>query len=124
MGVIFDRKFTFDEHISEVTNKALSTLGFIKRSTKEFTDTQSIITLYKSLILPTLLHGSVIWSPHYDVHIKKLESVQHRLLRYLAFKSGYPMNFVDHNYSQLASAFNLPSILSLHAKMIIFFLRK
>ena len=124
LGVIFDRKFTFDEHISKVTNKALSTLGFIKRSTKEFTDTQSVISLYKSLVLPILLHGSVIWSPHYDVHMKKLESFQHRLLKYLAFKSGTPMSFIDHDYSRLASEFNLPSILSLHAKNDHLFLKK
>ena len=50
LGVIFDEKFIFDELISMVSNKALSTLSFIERSTKIFTDTHSIISLYKSLV--------------------------------------------------------------------------
>ena len=49
IAINFDNKFNFDKHISVTTSKALKTLGFIKRSTKEFTSTDSIICLYKSL---------------------------------------------------------------------------
>ena len=92
-------------------------LGFIKRSSKEFKTVDSIIHLYKTLVRPILIYGSIIWSPYRLYLIKELESVQHRLLRYMAFKMGNCMSYDDHNYSDIAALVKLESLKPLHSHL-------
>ena len=65
------------EAISSAALKANRILGMIKRN---FVDRSSdtIITLYKSLVRPHLEYCSQIWSPHLMKDIKLIESVQRR----------------------------------------------
>lgn len=124
LGIIFESSFKFDMHIDTVTTKAFKLLGFIKRSTKEFKNINSIINLYNALIKPILLYGSLIWSPHYDVGINKLEAVRHKFIRYIAYKQGTPMNFDEHDYSLNSRLFNLGAIKSAHIYNDLCFVKK
>lgn len=124
LGVIYQSNFEFDMQVRSVTSRAFKLLGFIKRSTKEFKSTNSIINLYKSLIRPILLYGSIIWSPHVKYLLRELESVQHKLFRYIAFKMGRRMSVVDHDYHELALSLQLESIKSLHVYHDIYFIKK
>ena len=54
LGVVFDSAVTFTTHIYYIISKASRSLGFIKRTTSDFTDISSIIYLYKTIILLTL----------------------------------------------------------------------
>ena len=65
-------------------------LGFILRATIDFRDSLSLVSLYKSLVLPHLTYASVIWTPDVNEHFKPIESVQHRLLRLL--RAAYAAN--------------------------------
>ena len=56
------------------------------------------------------MFGSVVWRPYYKNSIKRLECIQHKVLRYLSYKNGYPMNRFDHVYSNQAIRYNLPTI--------------
>jgi hypothetical protein len=38
LGIVFDRKMTFDLHINYVITRSMSMLGFVKRFGKEFSD--------------------------------------------------------------------------------------
>lgn len=114
LGVIYDPKLKFDKHIENIVSKASKMLGFIKRSTKDFRDVNTIISLYKSLVLPHLTYACQVWYPKLKRQWDLLESVQHKLLRYLAFKTGHPMRRDDHNYTPLYNRFHIPSISSIH----------
>ncbi|XP_075163026.1 uncharacterized protein LOC142235647 [Haematobia irritans] len=48
LGVLFDRRLKFDSHVESIVSRAMSTLGFIKRWSREFNDP------YLSKHLPTL----------------------------------------------------------------------
>lgn len=124
LGIIYQSNFEFDMQLRAVTSKAFKLLGFIKRATKEFKSVASIIHLYKTLIRPVLLYGSIIWSPHKLFLIKELESVQHKFFRYVAFKMGNKMSYDDHNYCNLASSLNLESLKSLHVYHDLYFVKK
>lgn len=56
LGVWFDSGLSFDGHIDYVCSKACSLIGFIKRSTAQFSDIDSIIYLYSSLVVPHFLY--------------------------------------------------------------------
>jgi len=61
-------------------NKAMSVLGFIKRWSKEFDDPYTTKLLFTSLVRPILVYYSSVWSPQYQVHIDRIESVQKKCL--------------------------------------------
>ena len=110
LGVIYNNKFTFVNHLNLVTNRAFKILGFIIRSTCDFLDPYCNIYLYKSIILPILTYCSTIWTPYSDCYINTLESIQKKFLRYLAFKSGHPIPFYEHNYHNIVTYFSIPTV--------------
>ena len=103
LGVIIDKKLTFNKHIEEIVQATPKTLGFIFRSTKDFTKTESFITLYNSLIKSKLQYAALIWFPNYDIHVDRLEYVQRRFLKYLSFKLDgvYPSSTITCCYNVL-----------------------
>lgn len=82
LGVILDSKLTFKPHVSYIVDKASRTLGFIFRIAKNFTDVYCLKSLYCSLVRSTLEYCSAVWSPAYDNGSERIESVQHRFLRF------------------------------------------
>lgn len=80
IGVTFDDRMKFDKHISNIVSKANQRVGLIRRSF-EFMDREMFLTLYKTLIRPTLEYATVIWSPWLNKHIVAIEQVQRRATR-------------------------------------------
>ena len=117
LGVIFNSDFSFKYQVDAVYSRAVRTLGFIKRTTFNFRHVSSILYLYKTLVLPLLTYCSSIWSPYQQIYINKLEEIQHKLLRYLALKTGNSMSPIDHDYSLLYSQFNFSTIRQLHSQI-------
>ena len=54
LGVIFDSKLSFNQHINSVYTKAYRSLGFIHHRSIEFQNSSTLIYLYKTLTLPIL----------------------------------------------------------------------
>jgi hypothetical protein len=77
LGVIFDKKLSFNEHIASKVKRANQALGIIKR-TFTYMDKDIILPLYKTYIRPHLEYASVIWSPTYQKDIIAIEQVQRR----------------------------------------------
>lgn len=96
LGVLMDRKLDFLGHISMIVNRARSTLGFIKRWAKEFSDPYVTKQLYMTLVRPILEYASIIWNPYYRVHNDAIESVQKRFLLFCLRGLGW-------NYENLPS---------------------
>lgn len=82
LGVLLDIKLTFKEHISYITSKASRTLGFIFRVAKHFKNIQCLKSLYCTLVRSILECSSVVWSPYYQNSILRIESIQHKFLRF------------------------------------------
>ena len=114
LGVTYSSQFDFSSHKYNITSRSCQLLSFIHRTTRDFFNLNSFIHLYESLVVPILTYGSCIWSPYTDVNSKLLEGVHHKLIRYLCFRSGEPMNFTDHIYERAISKFKIPPIKHLH----------
>ena len=113
LGVTFDCKLKFAQHVENIVNKSYKMLGFVRRMTIDFQDQNVMKILYLTLIRPILLHASPVWSPFYNNHIKKIESIQHRFLNSVAFKLRHnPLPSVSHDYSYISSTLNLSSLKS------------
>lgn len=110
LGIMFDGRLKFDKHIEIIIAKASKMLGFVKRNTKEFRNTSTLISMYKTLVLPYIVYACQVWSPALIRQWNLLESIQHKLLRYLSYKIGQPMSPLEHNYEPLMTHFKLPSI--------------
>lgn len=80
-------------------------LGFIKRSTKDFTDTKALTIVYNCLVRSVLEYCSVIWSPFYRCHVARLERVQGKFVKYLLSKLRFPYGNVSHETRLLLCGF-------------------
>lgn len=89
LGVTLDKKMSFNTHIEKITSKAMRMLGFIFRNAKEFNDPYVLKTLFCTYVRPILEYASIVWSPNYAVHNKKIEMVQKKFLRFCLRKLGW-----------------------------------
>jgi hypothetical protein len=88
--VTFDPSLTFNRHISVLTRKCFSHLGFVLRNSREFGNLAVLKNLYMTLIRSSLESSSVIWNPHESKYILMLEKVQKAFLRsYYKRSYGY-----------------------------------
>ena len=123
-GILFDSNWSCISHINFIISKALKLLGFIKRTTFSFKSCLTVTCLYKSLVLPQLLYGSVIWSPYMDDEFSKLESIPKKFLRYASSKTNSIMNIYDHDYNVISQYCNIYTIESHHVTNDLIFVNK
>ena len=98
LGVLFDSKLSFAQHIEEICSAALKALGFILRTAKPFDGLEVLHVLYCAFVRSRLEYCSLVWYPHYIQHQLAVERVQRRFLKYLTFKQTgtYPARGVDY----------------------------
>ena len=58
------------------------------------------------------MYASTIWRPIGKINMDRLERIQHKAIRHLAFLSGNPLSRFDHDYACTAETFCLPSVSS------------
>ena len=76
LGVIFDVKLTFSNHIETIEASARAALGFIKRTLKNKFTIDTAKMLYFALVRSKLEYASVVWHPYHQSYIDKIESIQ------------------------------------------------
>jgi hypothetical protein len=91
LGVTISTDLSWDDHIDQITRKANSTLGFVRRNLR-IGNTKIKELAYKTFVRPILEYACTVWDPHTDTNINKLEMVQRRAAR-----------FVLNNYHRTAS---------------------
>ena len=98
LGVTFDSKLSFVNHINNICANALKSLGFILRCGSSFSDFDCLKILYFAYVRSKLEYASVVWSPFSRIHIDTLEKIQRRFLKYLAFRADgvYPPRGSSH----------------------------
>lgn len=106
LGILVNSRLSFTTHIERSISKSLKLLGFVKRIAGDFTNVRAIKQLYNSLIRPHLEYGSCVWNPHYNVHKRNIESVQHKFLKFIAYK----LNMPNLSYSQLESHIQISTL--------------
>ena len=117
LGIYFDEELTFNEHIDVTIRSANKMLGFIIRSSKDFSNILLMKQLYYAFVRSKLEYGSLIWSPYYECGKISLENVQRKFLKYVWFKSRghYPVIGIDH--SELLAESNI-ALLDVRRKVI------
>lgn len=87
LGVIIDNKLRFNNHINNIVNRSFRLLGFVLRNCREFKSPLSKICVFNCLVRSILEYCSPVWTPMYDIHKKRVESINKRFLWHLAFQS-------------------------------------
>ena len=63
-----DSKFYFIEHINERVSNVFRTYDFLYRNCRDFTQTQTLCTLFCSLVRARLEYGALVWNPIYSAY--------------------------------------------------------
>ena len=102
LGVIFDNRLKFDEHIQAAISKANKMLGIIRRAFA-FMDKEIFLHLYKSLVRPHLEYGNSIWCPHLKRQSSAIEKVQRRATKMITV-------YKNLTYKERLAILKLPSL--------------
>jgi len=82
LGLTISDDLKWGTHITKISNKANSVLGFLKRNLKYCPQSCKHLA-YIALVRSTLEYGSVIWDPYLSQDINKIESIQRRAARFI-----------------------------------------
>ena len=80
LGILFDSKLTFNNHIDHLAVKANGMLGFTLRNCRGLS-LQAVKSVYVGLVRSQLEYGSIVWALQYKVYKSFLERVQKKFLR-------------------------------------------
>lgn len=106
LGVIFDYKFSFQQHITHIANRAYKMIGFITRSLYGFTALKTYYRLYYCYVRSILEYAAPIWNPYYAVYINEIEKIQRKFTRIIAYKFNIPRG----SYGSRMKCMNLTSL--------------
>ena len=106
LGVTLSDNMKWNSHISKISKKANSTLGFLKRNLKHCPQ-DSRRTAYLSLVRSTLEYSSIVWDPYLQKDIDKLEKVQRQAARFI---TGNYISRDQGCVSQMLAELNLPPL--------------
>ena len=87
LGIVFDSNLSFREHTRSLICKANAVSGMIKRTVGYHAPRNVTAQLYTALTRSQLEYCTPVWSPYLNCDIKKIESVQRSMTRYIL---GYP----------------------------------
>ena len=82
LGVELDSKLTWNEHISAITGKPNSSLGFLRRNLYNCSE-QIKTKAYYSLVRPNLEYACSVWDSHTQKNIQSIQKVQPRAARFV-----------------------------------------
>ena len=84
LGVIIDNNLSWKQHIDHVAIKISRTVGLICKL-RHFLPRQTLLTIYRSLVIPYLTYGLTAWGQAYKSYLEKLLKLQQRALRFIYF---------------------------------------
>lgn len=107
LGVMLDEKLTFKRHMDRVISKCRSTLGLVKRFTKEFEDVTVARTLYCSLVRTIVEYAAPAWTPYHTTHIARIESIQKQFVLFALGRQRIPGSYALLPYKHRLSLLGL-----------------
>ena len=87
LGVFLDDNLTWKPHISLLASKLSKSIGIIHKS-RFFLSTQSLRTLYNSVILPYLYYFNLAWGDTYKANLQRIVILQKGVIRGLLQRRG------------------------------------
>ena len=75
LGVTFDSKMTFENHLRSVSTAASQNLGIFNKSWQVFHDRLLLGRCFRVFLLPVLEYCSAVWCSAADTHLKLLDRV-------------------------------------------------
>lgn len=92
LGIMFDSKMNFNNHVTMIVARAKSILGFVKRFCYDINNVQTLKALYYALIQSILEYCCVVWLPYHSVWIDSIESVQKQFTMFALREYQSPEN--------------------------------
>jgi hypothetical protein len=102
LGVIVDKRLSFEQHITYIVKKANSTMAMIRRAFK-FLDRDMFRLLFKGMVRNGLEYGGPVWSPYKMKEIERIEGVQRRATSRLP-------GMKNKTYEERLKELNLPTL--------------
>ncbi|KAF5377839.1 hypothetical protein D9615_006682 [Tricholomella constricta] len=86
LGVFFDRRLTFNQHVRILADRAGNTVrgSRMLANTMKGLSQVELRTLYQACVVPVLTYGSPVWWTGKKTHINILDKVQNTALRHIA----------------------------------------
>ena len=75
LGVTFDSKRTFENHLRPVSSAASQLLGVLRKSWQVFHDRSLLGRCFRCVFLPVLDYCSAVWCSAADTHLRVLDRV-------------------------------------------------
>lgn len=91
LGVELSDNLKFNQHIDNITKKASSILGFLKRNLKHCPQKVKE-RAYQSLVRPKLEYSSPVWNPQQKTQVNQLEQIQRNAARFVCNRPFNPNN--------------------------------
>ena len=82
LGITLTPDLKWNKHINNITNKANSMLGILRRNLRISSHTVKTHA-YQALVRPHMEYASSVWDPHTQCHTIKLVMVQRHAARYV-----------------------------------------
>ena len=108
LGVYFDSKLKFNNHIRKMICESRRLIGYIFNQWYEFDNVDTYLTLYRTLVRPKLEYASTVWNDVTKTANTNIESVQKLFIRLLCYKFKLPYYSQDYNY--WIKTFNIESL--------------
>ena len=123
LGVFLDDNLTWKPHISLLASKLSKSIGIIHKS-RFFLSTQSLRTLYNSMILPYLYYCNLAWGGTYKANLQRIVILYKRAPR-IVYNSTYDANYTSPIFKELKllkfpdiHSFELGFFLCLHSRTL------
>lgn len=116
LGVLFNSKLDFTEHIHSITSKAFAALGFVKRFCHNINDISTLKSLYFALVQSHLEYCHLIWMPTFNIHIDKVESILKQITMFAIRE--YPNRINNYQISFYGDRLTKLKMTTLHKRRI------
>jgi hypothetical protein len=84
LDILIDSNLSCKNHINHIAVKISQLIGVIAKL-RHFVPTRTLLNIYRSLILPHMSYGIVVWGHAAQTHLDKLLKLQKRALRLIYF---------------------------------------
>ena len=92
LGVTFDPKLTFEFHINQITSRAASKVGIIRKASHIYSKSTINLTCFRSFILPLLEYCSPVWSGASNIHLNSLTKIYKQAKFLFPDNGNYDLN--------------------------------
>ncbi len=116
LGILMSSNCSFEAHLDKSVKTCSQLVGWILR-TFSTRDKLTMLTLFKSLVLPRIEYGSQLWSPYKICQINSVERIQRSFTKHIS-------NMYDLSYEERLQTLNLYSLQRRRDRYMIIYIWK